>query len=109
MTSAVSSRLRLLRDGGPLSQVESALLQADEGLVQAWQLELGDQVSEEGQPAARVLRVVEGSLRVSVQDAQGVQVPQTRRHLPQHRKHEPQGHATLQKQGWQPQRNEHRL
>lgn len=70
-TAPISSRLRLLQDGSPLDQLDLALLQRDEHLVQAWQLEFGQELAAQGHPAGWVVRVVEGTLRVSVTDAQG--------------------------------------
>jgi len=71
MTAAFSTRLRLLQEGEPLNLLEPELLQRDEELVQAWQLDLGEELAQAAHPASWVIRVVEGSVRLSVPDAQG--------------------------------------
>ncbi len=71
MTQSLSSRVRLLMDGPPLDRLEPALLVQHEEQVQAWQLPLGEELAREGAPFGFVLRVVEGSLRLSGRDAMG--------------------------------------
>jgi len=58
-------------DGPPLDQLDPSLLIQHEELVQAWALPLGEELAREGAPFGFVLRVVEGSLRVSGRDAMG--------------------------------------
>jgi subfamily B ATP-binding cassette protein HlyB/CyaB len=71
MTAALSSRLRLLTDGPPFNRVDPGLLVESEDTIQAWQLEIGQELAQEGVPFSFVCLVVEGSLRLSGRDAQG--------------------------------------
>lgn len=61
----------MLMDGPPLDGVDPELLIQQENLVQAWQLPLGEELAREAAPFGFVLRVVEGSLRVSGRDLIG--------------------------------------
>jgi CRP-like cAMP-binding protein len=58
-------------EGPPLDGVEPSLLMQQENLVQAWQLPLGEELAREAAPFGFVLRVVEGSLRVTGRDLVG--------------------------------------
>jgi len=71
MTASLSSRVRLLCNAPPLDRLDPATITCDEHLVQAWQIDLGEELALEGQPQAYVARVVSGSLRLSVADGQG--------------------------------------
>ena len=71
MTASISSRLRLLLDSAPFSDVNPALLAAQEDAVAAWQLDVGHELAAENVPMAHVVLVVEGTLRVSGRDAMG--------------------------------------
>ena len=71
MTTSISSKLRLLLDSAPLSNVDTKILAAQEGSIAAWQLEVGQELAAENVPLAHVVLVVEGTLRVSGRDAMG--------------------------------------
>ena len=71
MTSSFSSRLRLLLDSAPLSNVDPQILAAREDSIAAWQLDVGQELAAENIPLAHVALVVEGTLRVSGRDAMG--------------------------------------
>ena len=71
MTASLSSKLRLLLDSAPLSNVDPEILAAQEDSISAWQLDVGQELAAEGVPIAHVLLVVEGTLRVSGRDALG--------------------------------------
>ena len=71
MTASLSSRLRLLLDSAPLSNVDPQILSAREEAVLAWQLDVGQELASENIPLAHVVLVVEGTLRVSGRDAMG--------------------------------------
>ena len=61
----MSSKLRLLLDSAPLSNVDSQILAEQEDAIAAWQLDVGQELAAENIPAAHVVLVVEGTLRVS--------------------------------------------
>ena len=67
----MSSRLRLLLDSAPLSNVDSQILAEQEDAIAAWQLDVGQELAAENIPSAHVVLVVEGTLRVSGRDAMG--------------------------------------
>ena len=71
MTAALSSKLRLLLDSAPLSNVEPKVLAAQEESIAAWQLDVGQELAAENVPLAHAVLVVEGTLRVSGRDALG--------------------------------------
>lgn len=71
MTASISSRVRLLLGSVPLDRVDPELLASSENQVQAWQLDVGEQLAAENVPFAYVCLVVEGTLRVSGRDAMG--------------------------------------
>ena len=71
MTASLSSRLRLLLDSAPLSNVDPQLLAEREDSIAAWQLDVGQEIAAENIPLAYVVLVVEGTLRVSGRDAMG--------------------------------------
>ena len=71
MTVSISSRLRLLLDSAPLSNVDPKVLSAKEDAVAAWQLDVGQELATEQVPLAHAVLVVEGTLRVSGRDALG--------------------------------------
>ena len=67
----MSSRLRLLLDSAPLSNVDQQLLAEQEENIAAWQLDVGQELAAENITLAQVVLVVEGTLRVSGRDALG--------------------------------------
>jgi len=71
MTASISSRLRLLLDSAPLSNVDQQLLAEQEENIAAWQLDVGQELAAENITLAQVVLVVEGTLRVSGRDALG--------------------------------------
>ena len=71
MTASISSRVRLLLGSAPLDRVDPELLASSEDQVQAWQLDVGEQLAAENVPFAYVCLVVEGTLRLSGRDAMG--------------------------------------
>ena len=71
MTASISSKLRLLLDSAPLSNVDPEILARHENSIPAWQLDVGQELASENIPLAHVLLVVEGTLRVSGRDALG--------------------------------------
>ncbi|MCP9925567.1 peptidase domain-containing ABC transporter [Synechococcus lacustris C3-12m-Tous] len=71
MTQSLSTRIRLLMEGPPLNGVDTSLLMEQENLIQAWQLPFGEELAREAAPFGFVIRVVEGSLRVSGRDLIG--------------------------------------
>ena len=71
MTASLSSRLRLLLDSAPLSNVDPQILAEQEDAIAAWQLDVGQELAAENIPLAHVVLVVEGTLRVSGRDAMG--------------------------------------
>ena len=71
MTSSVSSKLRLLLDSAPFSNVDPELLAQHEDAIAAWQLDIGHELASENIPLSHVVLVVEGTLRVSGRDALG--------------------------------------
>jgi subfamily B ATP-binding cassette protein HlyB/CyaB len=71
MTVSVSSRLRLLMEPAPLDRADPARLTLQEDQVQAWQLEMGQELGAEGVPFGFVCLVVDGGLRLSGTDAMG--------------------------------------
>ena len=71
MKTSVSSKLRLLLDSEPLSNVSPEILAAQEDSIAAWQLDVGQELAAENIPSAHVVLVVEGTLRVSGRDALG--------------------------------------
>ena len=71
MTASISSKLRLLLDSAPLSNVDPNLLAAQEQSIAAWQLDVGQELGAENIPLAHVVLVVEGTLRVSGRDSLG--------------------------------------
>ena len=71
MSVSYSSRLRLLMESAPLDLADPALLSLQEDQVQAWQLDLGQELAAEAIPFGFVCLVVEGSLRLSGRDAMG--------------------------------------
>ena len=71
MTASLSSRLRLLLDSAPLSNIDPRILAEREDSISAWQLDVGQELASENIPLAHVVLVVEGSLRVSGRDALG--------------------------------------
>ncbi|KZR72338.1 Toxin RTX-I translocation ATP-binding protein [Prochlorococcus marinus str. MIT 1313] len=71
MTASISSRVRLLLGSAPLDRVDPELLASSEDQVQAWQLDVGQQLAAENVPFAYVCLVVDGTLRVSGRDAMG--------------------------------------
>ncbi|MFS6818012.1 cyclic nucleotide-binding domain-containing protein [Synechococcus lacustris Tous-12m] len=58
-------------EGPPLNGVDTSLLMEQENLIQAWQLPFGEELAREAAPFGFVIRVVEGSLRVSGRDLIG--------------------------------------
>ena len=71
MTASISSRLRLLLDSAPFSNVDPQILVDQEDAISAWRLDLGQELGSENIPLAHVVLVVEGSLRVNGKDALG--------------------------------------
>ena len=71
MTSSLSSRLQLLIEAPPFDRADAALLAQMEDQVQAWQLDLGQELATEDVPFGYVCLVVEGSLRLSGRDPMG--------------------------------------
>ena len=71
MNASMSSRLRLLLDSAPCSNVDPQILAAQEDAVAAWQLDIGQELGTENIPLAHVVLVVEGTLRVNGRDALG--------------------------------------
>ena len=71
MTASMSSRLRLLLDSAPLSNVDPQILAEQEDSISAWQLDVGQELAAENISLAHVALVVEGTLRVSGRDAMG--------------------------------------
>ena len=71
MTSSISSRLQLLIEAPPFDRSDPTLLAQSEEQVQAWQLDLGQELASEEVPFGYVCLVVEGSLRLSGRDAMG--------------------------------------
>ena len=67
MTSSVSSKLRLLLDSAPFSNVDPELLAQHEDAIAAWQLDIGHELASENIPLSHVVLVVEGTLRVVVE------------------------------------------
>ncbi|MDP6310466.1 MAG: ABC transporter transmembrane domain-containing protein, partial [Prochlorococcaceae cyanobacterium ETNP14_MAG_4] len=63
--------MRLLLGSAPLDRVDPELLASSEDQVQAWQLDVGEQLAAENVPFAYVCLVVEGTLRLSGRDAMG--------------------------------------
>ena len=59
MTSSLSSRLRLLLDSAPLSNVDPTILAEQEDAISAWQLDVGQELAAENVPIAHVVLVVE--------------------------------------------------
>lgn len=68
MSSAISSRVQLLLESPPFERVDPAFLARREQEIQAWQLDLGQELAQEGVPFGFVCLVVEGSLRLSGRD-----------------------------------------
>lgn len=68
MSAAISSRIRLLLDSPPFGQVDPDFLALREQEIQAWQLDLGQELAQECVPFGFVCLVVEGSLRLSGRD-----------------------------------------
>ena len=71
MTVSLSSRVQLLIEAPPFDRADPALLAATEEQVQAWQLDLGQELATEAVPFGYVCLVVEGSLRLSGRDVMG--------------------------------------
>jgi subfamily B ATP-binding cassette protein HlyB/CyaB len=71
MTASLSSKLRLLLDSAPLSNVDPGVLASHEDAIPAWQLDVGQELATEGVPLAHVVLVVDGTLRVSGRDSMG--------------------------------------
>jgi len=71
MSAALSSRLRLLLESPPFNRFDPAVLSQHEQEVQAWQLDMGQELAQEGVPFGFVCLVVEGSLRLSGRDLMG--------------------------------------
>ena len=71
MTSSLSSRLQLLIEAPPFDRADADLLAQTEDQVQAWQLDLGQELATEDVPFGYVCLVVEGSLRLSGRDPMG--------------------------------------
>ncbi len=71
MTAALSSRLRLLVQSPPFDRIDPNSFRADEDKIQAWQLNIGQEVAQEGVPFGFVCLVVEGGLRVTGKDVNG--------------------------------------
>ena len=71
MTVSISSRLRLLLNSAPLTNVNTSVLAEHEDSIAAWQLDVGHELGSENIPLAHVALVVEGTLRVSGRDAMG--------------------------------------
>ena len=70
-SSSLSSRLQLLIEAPPFDRSDPLLLAQSEDQVQAWQLDLGQELAREDVPFGFVCLVVEGSLRLSGRDAMG--------------------------------------
>ena len=71
MTASLSSRLRLLLESAPLSNVDPQILAEREDDIAAWQLDVGQELASEHIPLSHVLLVVQGTLRVSGRDSMG--------------------------------------
>ncbi|MBM5785714.1 MAG: Crp/Fnr family transcriptional regulator, partial [Cyanobacteria bacterium K_DeepCast_35m_m1_288] len=71
MTASISSRLRLLMEPAPLDRADPGRLTRNEDQVQAWQLDMGQELGAEGVPFGFVCLVVDGGLRLSGRDAMG--------------------------------------
>ena len=55
MTASMSSRLRLLLDSAPLSNVDPRILAEQEDSIAAWQLDVGQELAAENIPLAHVV------------------------------------------------------
>ena len=71
MTPSLSSRIQLLIESPPFDRADPLKLAQTEEQVQAWQLDLGQELATENVPFGYVCLVVEGSLRLSGRDAMG--------------------------------------
>ena len=71
MTSSLSSKVRLLLESAPLTNVDPQILAEREDSIAAWQLDVGQELGAENIPLAHVVLIVEGTLRVSGRDVMG--------------------------------------
>ena len=59
MTASLSSRVQLLLNSAPFSNVDPQILAEREEAVAAWQLDVGQELASESIPIAHVVLVVE--------------------------------------------------